>query len=249
MSWLEPPLVFSLPFPPPCVSCPVVSSIPMCVCHHSHVLSCLPSVCVRQGTSTVCVLVGTHQHTALLCTILSRLLFLCLSSTTITLNFRPSLSLRETSGGMANTINTPVSSKQRVEKRGAAQTRAGLRPQRHSPHLSLFAHCVVGTLSAASLTQPHKKSLSCKKREEKRDYDTWCSQVVSNPSTNQARRGLTSLIRREVVLSSWYGRYSFSYLRFVDFCQRTSWQRGNHTVSKKRGGDNRAVVSRQGVFV
>ena len=111
---------------------------------------------------------------------------------------------------MANTINTPVSSKQRVEKRGAAQTRPGLRPQRHSPHLSLFAHCVVATLSAASLTQPHKKSLSCKKREEKRDYDTWCSQVVSNPSTNQARTGLTSLIRREVVLSSWYGRNSFS---------------------------------------
>ena len=42
-----------------------------------------------------------------------------------------------------------------------------------------------------------------------KDYDTWCSQVVSNPSTNQARRGLTSLIRREVVLSSWYGRNSF----------------------------------------
>ena len=99
-------------------------------------------------------------------------------------------------------------------------TRPGLRPQRHSPHLSLFAHCVVATLSAASLTQLHKKSLSCKKeREEKRDYDTWCSQVVSNPSTNQARRGLTSLIRREVVLSSWYGRNSFFRLRFVDFWQ------------------------------
>ena len=39
-------------------------------------------------------------------------------------------------------------------------------------------------------------------KKRKRDYDTWCSQVVSNPSTNQARRGLTSLIRREVVLSS-----------------------------------------------
>ena len=45
-------------------------------------------------------------------------------------------------------------------------------------------------------------------KKRKRDYDTWCSQVVSNPSTNQARRGLTSLIRREVVLSSWYGRNS-----------------------------------------
>ena len=48
-------------------------------------------------------------------------------------------------------------------------------------------------------------------KKRKRDYDTWCSQVVSNPSTNQARRGLTSLIRREVVLSSWYGRNSLSF--------------------------------------
>ena len=53
-----------------------------------------------------------------------------------------------------------------------------------------------------------------KKRQEK-DYDTWCSQVVSNPSTNQARRGLTSLIRREVVLSSWYGRNSFFFLSLL----------------------------------
>ena len=188
-------------------------------------MSCLVfPLCVRQGTSTVCVLVGTHQHTALLCTILSRLLFLCLSSTTITLNFRPSLSLSERNEwGEWQTPSTHLCLPNNVWKKGgAAQTRPGLRPQRHSPHLSLFAHCVVATLSAASLTQPHKKSLSCKKREEKRDYDTWCSQVVSNPSTNQARTGLTSLIRREVVLSSWYGRNSFFCLRFVGFCQCTS---------------------------
>ena len=49
-------------------------------------------------------------------------------------------------------------------------------------------------------------------KKRKKDYDTWCSQVVSNPSTNQARRGLTSLIRREVVLSSWYGRNSSFFL-------------------------------------
>ena len=57
-------------------------------------------------------------------------------------------------------------------------------------------------------------------KKRKRDYDTWCSQVVSNPSTNQARRGLTSLIRREVVLSSWYGRNSlFLFLSlFVSVC-------------------------------
>ena len=79
-----------------------------------------------------------------------------------------SLPERNEWGGMASTINTPVSSKQRVEKRVSAQTRPGLRPQRHSPHLSLFAYCVVATLSAASLTQPHKKSLSCKKERRKK---------------------------------------------------------------------------------
>lgn len=56
-------------------------------------------------------------------------------------------------------------------------------------------------------------------KKRKRDYDTWCSQVVSNPSTNQARRGLTSLIRREVVLSSWYGRNSlFLFSLFASVC-------------------------------
>ena len=35
---------------------------------------------------------------------------------------------------------------------------------------------------------------SKKKEEAQKDYGTWCSQVVSNPSTNQARRDLTSLI-------------------------------------------------------
>ena len=54
-------------------------------------------------------------------------------------------------------------------------------------------------------------------QKEKRDYDTWCSQVVSNPSTNQARTGFTSLIRREVVLSSWYGRNSL-FLHSLSLC-------------------------------
>ena len=65
----------SSPFPfPLCVSCRPSP----CVCHHSHVLSCLPSVCVRQGTCTVCVLLATHQHSALLSSFLSCLLFLSL---------------------------------------------------------------------------------------------------------------------------------------------------------------------------
>ena len=58
---------------------------------------------------------------------------------------------------------------------------------------------------------------SLRKKKGQKDYDTWCSQVVSNPSTNQARRGLTSLIRREVVLSSWYGHNSFSSFSAAPF--------------------------------
>ena len=38
------------------------------------------------------------------------------------------------------------------------------------------------------------------------DNSTWCSQAVSHPSTNQAQRCLTSVIRRELVFSTWYGR-------------------------------------------
>ena len=55
-------------------------------------------------------------------------------------------------------------------------------------------------------------------KKRKRDYDTWCSQVVSNPSTHQARRGFTSLIRREVVFSSWYGRNSLFLSLSLSLC-------------------------------
>ena len=34
----------------------------------------------------------------------------------------------------------------------------------------------------------------------------WCSQAVTHPSTNRARRCLTSVIGREPVYSTWYGR-------------------------------------------
>ncbi|ESO83576.1 hypothetical protein LOTGIDRAFT_148386, partial [Lottia gigantea] len=37
-------------------------------------------------------------------------------------------------------------------------------------------------------------------------YSTRCSQAVTHPSTNRARRCLTSVIGRELVLSTWYGR-------------------------------------------
>ena len=162
----------SSPFPfPPCVSCPVVSSIPMCVCHHSHVLSCLPSVCVRQGTSTVCVLVGTHQHTALLCTILSRLLFLCLSSTTITLNFCTSLSQRN-EWGEWQTPSTHLCLPNDVWKTGGRRKHASwleaTAPQ--SPPLSLHTVWLPRCLLLHSLN--HTKSLCLAKREKKKEITT-----------------------------------------------------------------------------
>ena len=175
MSWLEPPLVFSLPFPP--LVCRVLSSHPSpCVCVSPFPCLVLSSLCVCEARHIhcVCVLVGTHQHTALLCTILSRLLFLCLSSTTITLNFRPSLSLSERNEwGEWQAPSTHLCLPNNVWKKGGGANTPWLEataPQ--SPPLSLFAHCVVATLSAASLTQPHKKSLSCKKERRKKEITT-----------------------------------------------------------------------------
>ena len=43
-------------------------------------------------------------------------------------------------------------------------------------------------------------------KEYQKEYNTWDSNVVPHPSTNQARTCLTSLNRREAVLSCWYGR-------------------------------------------
>ena len=40
----------------------------------------------------------------------------------------------------------------------------------------------------------------------KNTYNTWDSQAVSDPSTNQAQRCLTWQIGRDVVFSTWYGR-------------------------------------------
>ena len=40
----------------------------------------------------------------------------------------------------------------------------------------------------------------------------------------------------------------FFTIKFVGFCQRTSWQHAIHTVSKERGGDYRAMASCQSVL-
>ena len=43
--------------------------------------------------------------------------------------------------------------------------------------------------------------------KNKKANSTWCSQAVTHPSTNQAQCCLTSVIGRELVLSTWYGRW------------------------------------------
>ena len=59
--------------------------------------------------------------------------------------------------------------------------------------------------------------LECEKemerKKKKKAYGTRYSQAVTHPSTNRARRCLTSVIRRERVLSTWYGRRQKTHSR------------------------------------
>ena len=61
---------------------------------------------------------------------------------------------------------------------------------------------------------PYISKKKNKKFKNIKANSTWCSQAVTHPSTNQAQRCLTSLIGREAVHSTWYGRWQWD--RFLN---------------------------------
>ena len=72
-------------------------------------------------------------------------------------------------------------------------------------------------------------------------YDTWCSQAVTHLSTNHARRCLTSVIGRELVFSTWYGRRrtssALNAFEAIDlklcFATRRKWNRAELSETDK----------------
>ena len=66
--------------------------------------------------------------------------------------------------------------------------------------------CFVFWVIRTDIHTPKNNNLSIKIEEKNFAYSTRCSQAVTHPSTNRARRCLTSVIGRELVCSTWYGR-------------------------------------------
>ncbi len=63
------------------------------------------------------------------------------------------------------------------------------------------------------------------KKKQKNANSTWGSQAVTHPSTNQAQCCLTSVIGRELVFSTWYGR-----------CRERMWKVGYlNAIPSRRG--------------
>ena len=73
------------------------------------------------------------------------------------------------------------------------------------------------------LVKKFSGDIFCTKQENgtKKFYGTRSSQAVTHPSTILARRCLTSVIRRERVYSSWYGRRHL-VVQFTGICIETT---------------------------
>ena len=62
--------------------------------------------------------------------------------------------------------------------------------------------------TSASSSQHLAPTLKSSGNQDQKDaISTQCSQAVTHPSTNWAQRCLTSVIGRELVCSTWYGRW------------------------------------------
>ena len=78
----------------------------------------------------------------------------------------------------------------------------------------LYIHILLYFPYVSKKKNTKKKKNWKKKIKNIKANSTWCSQAVTHPSTNQAQRCLTSLIGREAVHSTWYGRWQWD--RFLN---------------------------------
>ena len=82
------------------------------------------------------------------------------------------------------------------------------------------------------------KCMAWKKWRKKKDANsTPCSQAVTHPSTNRALRCFTSVIGRELVRSTWYGRWRkqalISYYKRLDGTTMHQWYCKNIAIDKR----------------
>ena len=93
------------------------------------------------------------------------------------------------------------------------------------------------------MVEENKKMLKVENEVVKKAYGTGSSQAVPHPSTIQARRCLTSVIRRERVYSSWYAHIdtihcsavAIALLRFGRFV-RSLWAIVSCSVMERGAG-------------
>ena len=82
--------------------------------------------------------------------------------------------------------------------------------------------------------QPRLPSLSEQKGKRK-IYNTVYSQAVTHPSTNTAQCCLTSVIRRELVLSTWYGRRQYTQLHLLYLTKFVRTKRREKSLQNQHG--------------